>query len=729
MMLPALFLAAVAVFPQRSEAVPNAGEAVAISFQDLAQRALANNPWIVAKRARAESLRHTNHQKRDESSWRGWDLGFDAEYYPGTGGSSQLAGYDTRMSLGLTVPLFGSQAERNLRLQEIQAEQAIADGEIGDTNKIVLSSLLGHYLVYERGIAMRESLAQIEETLRRKRATLEARVREGESLPADLLQAERDLASVALRIAQNREAMHVALEGMRVDCGDPLLAEFSPKPLSWREIALQSPEPVELLAARAVQGHAIVQGLERRIRLLHEQEEETGFVYPRSAFTVGLVSQSGGAGGSESGPALSFSMSLPLGASRILRERQKAIAGDRDRYHADLFRKSQEIGAEIRGRHRELLVAQQRAKLAESQWQMTLERERVAILQAKELPDFAEPSLLLRALDAEIDRLEASLQKNAALSELSGSYYRVLLASGETVPTRRSATPHEPVTPMAAGSIGDLDLWVWDAAMVFDHGERRRFFELAERIGVSGIYLGLDAREADRLWDEEPGQLRGFLAECHERGIRVDCLLAENSWAIPGSREGFQELAARLVRFQEGGTRATRYDSLHLDVEPHALPEWGRGEESQAALVRGYLSMLEAARGTRMSLVADIPSWYERVKTDEGDLLGSVLRRADGIVVMNYRSEAKRFAAEAAEEVERAEEMGKTVRVGVSAESSLPESQSFRDWAAMTSMLSQAAPEMRKLASFSGFSVQSLADLERILPGNATPSDERGEWR
>lgn len=696
------------------------------SFHELAHRALLENSWIRVKEARLRSISHTTQQKWDESGWRGWDLGLDAEHYPSGSGNSSIAGYDSRVSIGLTVPLLGSQVERNLRVQEVLAEKAILEAELAETKKLILVSLLGHYLTYTRGKNFEASYEEIEKALIEKRRLLQLRVTAGESLPADLLEAERDLVRHSLRVEQNREAMGLALEGMRADAGDPSLGDFEPQPLPWRERSKRPLAATQAMTERALQESPMLQGLAKKIQLLRAQEQETRGAYPRSALNVGYVTQFGGASGSDSGPAISLSMSLPLGVSRIAQERKDALAAERERYQADLDRIRQEVATTIEMRYRELGVAIEKSRLAESQWNLTQERERVAQLQAIELPDTGEVAFSLRVLDATIERLEASLQKDAAESDLAGAYLRILLSCGEGLAEfRMNCAAEEAFVPPAKES-ATLDLWVWDASLVTDFAERRRFFDLAPALQISGIYLGLNARETTSLWGERAERLREFLVECHERGIRVECLLAENSWALPEGRAGFEQMLQALLRFQQGAPRGARYDAIHLDIEPHSLPEWGQGPQAQAELARGYLAVLDASRVTGLPVHADLPSWYERIPVDSSNLLRAVLERVDGIVVMNYRSEMLRFREEAQAELTEASRMGKSVRLGASVESILPDSQAFRSWQSMSGMFDALSSELRSFEGFRGFAVQSYVELRKLLSQVPALGEGRG---
>lgn len=683
---------------------------VKISLPELINRALESNPALRADQHRAYSLRHTVNQREDEAGWRGWDLAVEGEYYPSTSVGSELSGVDRRLNLNLNLPVFGSHTERELGAKTAEAELAFAQGEVETRRREILTNLLGHYLVYTRSFSTNKALSQIEEKLQEKIRQLRVRQEQGESLRADRLSAERDLAELNLRRERNREAKNLALEGIRMQIGESNLQEFEPVSLPWEDIASKTLPPLEALLDRVQLRSPEFQGLRRKAELLGEQAEAVSAAYPRSAISVGYVGQWNQNSEFESGPSIAFSLSVPLGVSSIADSRKEALLSEKQRALAELDRKSQSMIFDVRNRYQDWLSQNEKLRLYDSQLRLAREQERVATLQADNLPETADKPLLLSRLDSQINRLEANLLRESAIAEITGTYFKLLLSLGEIPafdqPSIREALP------------SGLFAWVWDTRIVEEDEQFHRFFEVAERWRLGGIAISLNQEEQRRLFGRSASELRRFLARAHERGMKVEFLQSENSWVLVENRPHFERILADLLRFQDGGEAKERFDALHLDVEPYSMQEWKKGTQLQAELAQGLVDLCVLARKSALPVFIDIPSWYEKFSLRESSLLEKLLEQVDGIVVMNYRTDFDRFMADAQEELRQAAVFGKEIRIGVSAESFLPSSEAFPDFESLAQHLTKSAATFREKKGFGGLFIQGYRDFETLLQGD-----------
>ncbi|MBN2491088.1 MAG: hypothetical protein JXQ29_09580 [Planctomycetes bacterium] len=260
----------------------------------------------------------------------------------------------------------------------------------------------------------------------------------------------------------------------------------------------------------------------------------------------------------------------------------------------------------------------------------------------------------------------------------------------------------------------DLHVWVWDGEAAYGVEAGRRFFALLDAVPVAGVFLAFTPAEREEFLVRRPQVVRRWLACCHARGIRVDYLLGENTWVDPARRPGLRRARDELARFQAGGAPPERFDALHVDVEPHALPEWA-DPDRRATLAAGLLDVLREARFPGLPLVADVPFWYASVSHGGGSLLDAVLARTDGVVVMNYRTGAADFLAGAAVAQRRAAAAGKTVRVGVSVEPGLPDGAAWRSWSELVSFLERVRAPLAAEGRFDGFSIQGYRELAALL--------------
>jgi hypothetical protein len=125
---------------------------------------------------------------------------------------------------------------------------------------------------------------------------------------------------------------------------------------------------------------------------------------------------------------------------------------------------------------------------------------------------------------------------------------------------------------------------------------------------------------------DEPETIAAWNARLHDAGILSMLLLSENTWIFPEYRTHLLDIHVqqKLIGFNNARTnQAECFDGLHLDIEPHALPQWetGAGSEYSATnrmLVnllrdtfldtREYLNTNGAAA---IPVYADLPFWID----------------------------------------------------------------------------------------------------------------------
>ncbi|MEK6726763.1 MAG: hypothetical protein AABY54_09500 [Deltaproteobacteria bacterium] len=99
------------------------------------------------------------------------------------------------------------------------------------------------------------------------------------------------------------------------------------------------------------------------------------------------------------------------------------------------------------------------------------------------------------------------------------------------------------------------------------------------------------------------GKLSSFIERIRSKGTKVQALIGSNELLRLNNRD---RLAERI-----GNASLTGFDGVHLDIEPHTLPEW---KERREELLKEYLDMLKFVREIttekKIALAASIPVFY-----------------------------------------------------------------------------------------------------------------------
>jgi len=139
--------------------------------------------------------------------------------------------------------------------------------------------------------------------------------------------------------------------------------------------------------------------------------------------------------------------------------------------------------------------------------------------------------------------------------------------------------------------------------------------------------------------------LQSFLQSAHERGIAIEVLIANASWVLGSAETAYPISVCEAVRdFNADAPADARVDGVHLDIEPHTLPNFNGNraagndpyndeyENNLLAIMRACTGLLADTGATRSWAAA---MFYERWATD---LWGPLVdeRLVDYVTMMNY---------------------------------------------------------------------------------------------
>jgi hypothetical protein len=212
--------------------------------------------------------------------------------------------------------------------------------------------------------------------------------------------------------------------------------------------------------------------------------------------------------------------------------------------------------------------------------------------------------------------------------------------------------------PAAAQAKPDRGMWVWESAPILrDAGERRAFFEFCKAHGVNVIAMQIATRGTgpDRRLDDR-AEWTAFITEAHRSRMRVHALDGDPVYARSAQHGTVLSIVDAVVAYNASVAPAARFDGVHLDIEPYALPEWKDPRTREPLLVE-YLEVNQEAaaraRAAGMLYGVDIPFWWHMPDDVTREPIGIVryrgertlatehlLRFVDNIGIMAYRNVA-----------------------------------------------------------------------------------------
>jgi hypothetical protein len=181
--------------------------------------------------------------------------------------------------------------------------------------------------------------------------------------------------------------------------------------------------------------------------------------------------------------------------------------------------------------------------------------------------------------------------------------------------------------------------WAWR----LQSADLRRMPQIARQQGLTRILLSLSKPLLTSLLRADV-QTVDALKALTDQGITVAALLGRSEWVRQPRSVPIEILSALQIHNRTG-----LFDALHLDVEPHTLPEWhGPSRDAVAERYLTFVSTLSKAAGSLPLELAIHPVYADVAVAAGGSLLLAVTRLVNEVSVMAYRNlpqEAVRFAS------------------------------------------------------------------------------------
>lgn len=137
------------------------------------------------------------------------------------------------------------------------------------------------------------------------------------------------------------------------------------------------------------------------------------------------------------------------------------------------------------------------------------------------------------------------------------------LLNGETNKGRKT----ESAAPSARAQNASTGIYLWKSRrLISNQTLRKAFWKKLEARNIDRVLLSLDGHQIrSSAKGLQQRNLRQFLKEGKDHGIKVELLLGEPSWVLESQRPKLYEIVDQLARFE--------FQGLHLDIEPGMFDE------------------------------------------------------------------------------------------------------------------------------------------------------------
>ncbi|HAF99163.1 hypothetical protein [Paenibacillus lactis] len=206
--------------------------------------------------------------------------------------------------------------------------------------------------------------------------------------------------------------------------------------------------------------------------------------------------------------------------------------------------------------------------------------------------------------------------------------------------------------------------WLWHTSMIQSSADD--IIGFASRQGVNLIYLQMNQ-------DVRPEHYRKFIRLAGENGIQVHVLGGASNWALESERHRIDTFLNWTAEYQADAAPEERFTGIHVDIEPHTLPQW---KTDRDWLVEQWQSnvryLVSRAHCLDLPVGADITFWLHTYSLPDQSMTISrwMIGQFDQIAIMAYRDTAANIYNLAAAELKEADALGKEALIAVETKSS-----------------------------------------------------------
>lgn len=260
-------------------------------------------------------------------------------------------------------------------------------------------------------------------------------------------------------------------------------------------------------------------------------------------------------------------------------------------------------------------------------------------------------------------------------------------------------------------------MWVWSNLPAVAAQDRAALFALSQVHGMTTLYF-----QAQTLVYDDPQALVALVEDAATRGLEVEWLVGRHEWVRPAEHAALRQIVQDLGMLvkQMPGARPV---ALHLNAEPHALPEWDTDRQATANHLLDLLDALAGdLHGTGLALVYDMPNWYDEITVTRGGrtrpLSDWVIDGADRVCLMDYRDDVEAIQDLAAHELAYAGKVGRPLVLGVETGCGVADAVTWCEEgaAALAAGLAAVQQHLAGRPAFAGIAVHHWQALAALKP-------------
>ena len=155
----------------------------------------------------------------------------------------------------------------------------------------------------------------------------------------------------------------------------------------------------------------------------------------------------------------------------------------------------------------------------------------------------------------------------------------------------------------------ELGVWIWNVSSYVP--EPNGMLKFCKENGVTEIYYSVNRDVTDQSYVD-------LIKKTASYGITSCALTGDPAWILPDRQKAYRDYLERVKNINRLCLDGPKFESIHLDVEPHVLEEVRR--DGMENYIKEITDLLKDARSQAdrmgLSLGWDIPSWMGKFQDE-----------------------------------------------------------------------------------------------------------------
>jgi hypothetical protein len=212
----------------------------------------------------------------------------------------------------------------------------------------------------------------------------------------------------------------------------------------------------------------------------------------------------------------------------------------------------------------------------------------------------------------------------------------------------------------ASDAKGGAAMWVYKTKVVMEStAERGELFDFCHQRHITDLFwqVHFERISGGGLVVGDGEITRAFLREAHAQSVRIHALAGDPSHTLTANHDRVLARVDALVAFNKAAGPDAGFAGLHLDIEPHGLPQWKSADHAgKCQLLAQFVDVhtkaaerLHAA-DPHLAYGADVVFWLDKLNPDGSpfypvsyrgvtkDAAKHLLDVVDNVGIMSYRN-------------------------------------------------------------------------------------------